>query len=197
MVFEANIIIYLQSIGEGWITFFKIITLLGSWLGFALTLMMIFFKNKKLSYTFFVTFLTAVLLNKGIKAIIARPRPYVSFQEILNLGNVGGYSMPSSHAMCAGIIATFILYAVISSYKKTERKRKNKIISISLTSIFVTLFALLICLSRMVLGAHYLTDVLVGLVEGVIISVVGILILKLILKKMKEKTYECNQNNNK
>ena len=45
---EIEIIYALQGAGEGWITFFKIFTLFGSWLGFAVALMPLFFKDRKL-----------------------------------------------------------------------------------------------------------------------------------------------------
>jgi len=49
MLFEAKIIEVLQAgTSEFWLYFFRIITIFGSWLGFALALLFIFFKNKKL-----------------------------------------------------------------------------------------------------------------------------------------------------
>ena len=110
---EIEIIYALQGAGEGWITFFRIFTLLGSWLGFAVALMPLFFKDRKLSFAYVATFVFSVLFNLALKAIIARPRPFDSFEDVINYAGADGYSMPSSHAMCGAIIATFLIYFLL------------------------------------------------------------------------------------
>lgn len=175
---EIEIIYALQGAGEGWITFFKIFTLFGSWLGFAVALMPLFFKDRKLSFAYVSTFLVSVLFNLALKAIIARPRPFDDFQGIINHAGADGYSMPSSHAMCGAIIATFLIYFLFGQTKNIWGRIFG--------TIGLILYSLLVAFSRMILGAHYLTDVAVGLIEGVLLAIIGIIVYNVICKKVEK-----------
>ncbi len=179
MQFEADLITFLQGSGEGWITFFKIVTLFASWLGFSIALAFIFFKDKKLSYLFFITFFVGLAVNIALKFIIARPRPFDSYDNILNLGNEQGYSMPSSHALCAGIIAVFIC---ITTFKSTKSKLTR-----SLSIVAMLLYYALIALSRMMLGVHYLTDVITGGIVGALLALLAFLLYNIFIRKMEKK----------
>ncbi len=179
MKFEAELITFLQGAGEGWITFFKIVTLFASWLGFAIALMVLYSKNKKLSYAFFITFFVGLAINIALKFIIARPRPFDSYSNILNLGNEDGYSMPSSHALCSAMISVFICYMTF----KASKNKFTRAISI----VAMLLYYALICISRMMLGVHYLTDVLAGGIVGTLLALVGILLYNIIIKKLENK----------
>ena len=111
MKFEADIIEFFQTnLTPTWITVFQIITLFGSFLGFILTFILLFIKNKKLSYIFAITFVVAQICNKILKLIIARDRPFEAYESIINYGNEDGFSMPSGHSMSAGLFATFLIY---------------------------------------------------------------------------------------
>jgi undecaprenyl-diphosphatase len=94
------------------------------------------------------------LLNKLLKYVFHRPRPHFT-DPILKLTS---YSFPSGHTM----IAT-VLYGVIAAYLFTQttdwRWRALSIASAAL------LIALVAC-SRIYLGAHYLSDVLGAMAEG-------------------------------
>lgn len=94
------------------------------------------------------------LLNKLLKYMFHRPRPHFE-DPILK---VTSYSFPSGHTM----IAT-VLYGVIAAYVFTQttdwRWRVLSIVSAAL------LIALVAC-SRIYLGAHYLSDVLGAMAEG-------------------------------
>lgn len=179
MQFEADLISFLQCGGEGWITFFKIVTLFASWLGFAVALAIIFFRDKKLSYLFFITFFVGLAINIALKFIIARPRPFDSYDNILNLGNEKGFSMPSSHALCAGMISVFICFVSF----KTTKNVFTKVISV----VAMLLYYALICISRMMLGVHYLTDVIVGGIVGSLLAVISILLYNIFMKKMEKR----------
>lgn len=175
---EIEIIYALQGAGEGWITFFKIFTLFGSWLGFAVALMPLFFKDRKLSFAYVATFVFSVLFNLALKAIIARPRPFDDFQGIINHAGADGYSMPSSHAMCGAIIATFLIYFLFGQTKNIWGR--------TFGMIGLSLYAILVAFSRMILGAHYLSDVAVGLIEGVLLAIIGIIVYNVICKKVEK-----------
>lgn len=94
------------------------------------------------------------LLNRLLKYWFHRPRPHFE-DPILKLTS---YSFPSGHTM----IAT-VLYGVIAAYVFTQtsdwRWRVLSIVSAAL------LIALVAC-SRIYLGAHYLSDVLGAMAEG-------------------------------
>ncbi len=192
MKFEADIIEFLQAgSNDFWLYFFKIVTLFGSWLGFALALLIVYFKKKSFSYAFFLTFGCGVGLNFILKNIIMRPRPFVTWEGIMNLGGVAGYSMPSGHSCSAMIIAVFISYLAI----KYAKNRWTKVC----VPIIMTLYFALIALSRIFLGAHYLTDVIAGGCEGLIVAIIGILLYNLVMKKRKinGKANKIESDNNK
>ena len=138
-----------------------------------------------------MTYAGGVGLNMVLKHIIMRPRPYVAWEAILNLGGSTGYSMPSGHANSAMIIAVFISYLAI----KHGKSKWTKVC----VPIIMSLYFATICLSRIFLGQHYLTDVIAGGCEGIIVALIGIMLYNLVLKKRKinGKTNKIESDNNK
>lgn len=178
MDFEVKLIEFLQANASvGWITFFQIVSMFGSYLGFFIVFVLLFIKKRKLSYAFAIAFIVASVINYILKQIIARDRPFVNNEVILNLDNESGFSMPSGHSMCAGLFATFLFYLII----KSSQKRMTKILG----GIAVSLFPILIALSRMVLGAHYLSDTIVGIIIGIIFAIISIMLYNIVMKKNK------------
>ncbi len=183
MLVEAKIIEFLQSNASvGWIAFFKNFTMLASILGLVVFAIIIFCKDKKLSFWFILTFGFVALFNLCIKYIFKRPRPFDSYDYIFNFGNEKGYSMPSSHSAIAGMITVFICYLAFK-YSKSIAIRV-------LTIIVMVLFTAMICLSRMVLGVHYLTDTIAGVAEGVLIGFASIKSYMEISKRIKVRPTE-------
>ncbi len=177
---EADIIIFLQSNASvGWITFFKFVTLFGSYLGFVIVFAILFIRQRRLSLVFAVTFVIASIVNHILKLIIMRERPFVENSQIINYGNEDGYSMPSGHSLCGGLFATFLFYHILTSSKLKSTQ--------VLGGIFCVIFPFVIAYSRMVLGAHYLSDTLVGIAVGVIFALVGIFFYHKYLRKIKFK----------
>ncbi|MEN4011399.1 MAG: phosphatase PAP2 family protein [Chloroflexota bacterium] len=105
-----------------------------------------------------VTLLTAVsggtLLNLILKSMFSRPRP--NFTNALY--HETSYSFPSGHTMTA-VFAYGIIAYLIASFVKNSKWR------VVLYAAAV-LLALVIGLSRIYLGVHYLTDVLGGWAAG-------------------------------
>jgi undecaprenyl-diphosphatase len=90
-----------------------------------------------------------VLIFKGLKNLVGRPRPFESWQGLTSLVPVPDrFSFPSGHTMTA-----FAVWAVLVAGVPT------------LGPFFLGL-ALLIGVSRVFLGMHYPTDVLVGALLG-------------------------------
>ena len=180
MDFEYDIIKFLQANATtGWITFFQIVTLFGSYLGLAITFIIVFIKNKKLSLALVATFAVAGVINHFIKALIGRARPFDTYNDIINYGNEDGFSLPSGHSLCAGIFATFLVYTL---FKTTKNKLDRTLGSLALGSLM-----LLIAFSRMVLGVHYLTDIIAGTILGILFAIVGIIVYNVVMKWMYKK----------
>jgi membrane-associated phospholipid phosphatase len=94
------------------------------------------------------------LLNLLLKYAVHRARP----QFADPLLSFSGYSFPSGHTMMASV-----LYGVIAAYACTETTGwSRRAIAIASASIMIALVAF----SRIYLGAHYLSDVLAALAEG-------------------------------
>ncbi|MFA6268961.1 MAG: phosphatase PAP2 family protein [archaeon] len=113
-------------------------------------------KEKK-SFTVASLILFTSFVSGALKMVIARPRP----EGILIMGNETSYSMPSGHSTIAG---AFSAYAWVSK----EIKKNLKYLIITL--------ALFVGVSRIYLGLHYLSDVLVGLLLG---AILGLFVFKL------------------
>lgn len=91
----------------------------------------------------------------ALKNIIARPRPPYEL-SVFELIHEYGMSMPSGHAQMAFMAAAVIGYF----YPKTR--------------IPLLIFAGLVALSRIGLGAHWILDVLVGAANGLLIAAVWV-----------------------
>lgn len=99
-----------------------------------------------------------VLNNLIIKNWVARIRPYEAIEGLkLIVGKATDYSFPSGHTGSAFALAVVVLMVM---------KRKYGIIALIL--------AFLMGLSRLYVGIHYPSDVLGGLVLGVITSVLSV-----------------------
>lgn len=178
MEFEIKIIEFLQANASvTWIRVFSILTMLGGVLGAVIASILVWKRSKGMAVVLFVTFLCASLINYILKIIISRPRPFEVSNNILNLGNESGYSFPSGHSVGAGVIVTFLLYALVSSGQGKGTKIAG--------GIAICLYPFLIAFTRMVLGVHYLTDTLAGILVGVAVGLCGIYFYKSLAKKIE------------
>lgn len=81
-------------------------------------------------------------------------------------------SFPSGHSTAVGFLYPFLMYLAFHS-KKLKSWQKNTIY------ISCILIILLVMLSRIILGVHYLSDVLAGASIGIMISWLAMLFYKL------------------
>jgi membrane-associated phospholipid phosphatase len=95
-----------------------------------------------------------MLLNRLLKYAFHRPRPHFT-DPILALTS---YSFPSGHTMAATV-----LYGVLAAMLVTKIKRPGFRVLVVLSA---SLLIALVGFSRMYLGAHYLSDVLGAIAEG-------------------------------
>lgn len=95
-----------------------------------------------------------MLLNKFLKYAFHRPRPHFD-DPILALTS---YSFPSGHTMAATV-----LYGVLAALLVTKIRRRSFRVVVILSASFLIA---LVGFSRMYLGAHYLSDVLGAIAEG-------------------------------
>ncbi|MDR1630835.1 MAG: phosphatase PAP2 family protein [Oscillospiraceae bacterium] len=117
-----------------------------------------------------------VVNNMVLKPIIARPRPfnYEPWKDFFVYPNIGfkkpgSLSFPSGHTSSSVACATVLLI-------------KHKKIGIP-----SAIYALLMGFSRIYLFDHYPTDVLGGLLVGIVYGLVGVLIVNLIYKAIEKK----------
>jgi len=96
-----------------------------------------------------------MLLNRILKYAFQRPRPHFD-DPLLSLTS---YSFPSGHTMTATV-----LYGVLAAYFFTTTPDWRRRMAIVFVAGFLIL---LVGFSRIYLGAHYLTDVLGAMAEGV------------------------------
>lgn len=112
-------------------------------------------KNQRLSLMVWTAALIGgLLLNMLIKEVFARPRPV--FADPIAVMN--SFSFPSGHAMLSlitiGMLAYFLWSRLATSYARI------------FAVFFGILLILLIGISRMALGVHYLSDVIAGYAAG-------------------------------
>ena len=130
--------------------------------------------NKRSGYVVGISFFFSALLVQGMKIIFRVPRPWMTDPNILVLGAetaATGYAFPSGHTQNAA--------AWLGALAITTKKRVLQIVFIIL--------ALLVGFSRLYLGVHFLSDVLVSLViSGIVVILVHKMLPKEFVSKKKE-----------
>ena len=138
-------------------------------IGFILTILFVcFLKQKKVAILIPCNLIVATLANQTLKAIFQRDRPFG-----YNLINASGFSFPSGHAMVSMAFYGLLIYIIYNLVK--NKTLRNILITLNVIII------LLIGLSRVYLGVHYLSDI----IAGFSISIIYLLLLTKILKKYK------------
>ena len=97
-----------------------------------------------------------MLLNVAVKHLVQRARPLFD-DPVLTLTS---YSFPSGHTAGATLFYGFVTAFLLSHAQ--ARPWRGGIVAVAVTMV------LLVGLSRIYLGAHYFTDVVAAMVEGVL-----------------------------
>ncbi|PYH26133.1 hypothetical protein US8_02761 [Bacillus altitudinis] len=115
----------------------------------------------------FLLYIAEKTVNHELKGLFARERP--AFDHLVNEIY---YSFPSGHSMNAATIYPFIAYLLIEMVPWLKKRQKA-------VYMVTGCYVLMIGISRMYIGVHYVTDVAGGFAIG--------LALFLICKKIDEK----------
>jgi membrane-associated phospholipid phosphatase len=112
-----------------------------------------------------------------LKEILARPRPAATYgSEILALSQAVTYALPSGHATKS--IALILPFILLVSHSKNLHKG---------IKIVIGLVAIGVCFSRIVLGAHYVSDILAGIGTALIGLPLSMMLANMLLRKMKQE----------
>lgn len=126
------------------------------WIILALVLLYKSKKLKQLMYIIPIAAIGSIINSLIIKPIIKRPRPFIQSDLIIPLVNEASFSMPSGHSMSSFLAATLLAY-YFPKYKYC---------------FFV--LATLIAFSRVYVGVHFTSDVIVGSIIGCLFAKIGL-----------------------
>jgi membrane-associated phospholipid phosphatase len=158
MGFELEFIKWLQGFRSGFLdVLFQLFTMLGEELVIIALLGFLYWcYDKKIGERVGITVFISLVLNSSIKTLFKRLRPFQVDSTIVNVRPQTsiGYAFPSGHTQGAATVFTATALWL---------KKKGFLIGA-----FVITF--LVAMSRMYIGVHYLTDVLVGAALGIGIS---------------------------
>ena len=149
----------MRSINSNFLTaLFKLITYLGNYyilliIDIIICLILVFkYKNYKLAFICLLNLCIAGMITHVLKLIILRPRPE------LMLIKERGYSFPSGHTLNSTALYGFLSYLGYKNFKK------KKYIPILIGGLII----LIVGFTRIYLNVHYLTDVIGGLIIGIV-----------------------------
>jgi len=129
---------------------------------------------------FFYTILSFALCGIAgdlLKEVFARPRPATTYgSEILALSQAASFSIPSGHTTKS--IALILPFIFLVSNSKIIHKGMK---------IIIGLIAVGVCFSRIILGAHYLSDVLAGIGTALIGLPLSMMFANKLLRRMKQE----------
>jgi len=172
---DSQSLLWIQdNLRQDWLTpIMQFITTLGDsgaiWIAFTI-IMLLNKKTRETGWMSFASLSTMLIINNLIiKNAVHRKRPYVVIQGLEFITKApSDYSFPSGHSACA-MAGACIMYKYLPKW----------------AGIPAMILAILICASRLYVGVHYPSDVLGGMILGIIFSMIGEDIVKFIYKRKK------------
>jgi undecaprenyl-diphosphatase len=136
----------------------RAITLLGKplWLGIAIAIGAVYVwsrGHRRLALYLVVTAIGGGLVDSAVKILVDRPRPEIDQP----LAYAFGKSFPSGHAMSSTVTYGALLLVFLPALT-----RRQRLVAVPAT----VMLLLLIGLSRLLLGVHFVSDVIAGYVLG-------------------------------
>ena len=155
-----SIMIFITSLGNGGML----------WIA-ATVLLMIPKKTRKVGLMSAIALLGSLIINNNlIKNLVQRPRPFRTFPELqIIIPTPSEFSFPSGHTS-----SSFAAAAVF--YRHLPKK-------LGVPSVVL---AGLIGFSRLYVGVHYPTDVIAGVIMGILLSYMAEFLVDFIGKKLKK-----------
>jgi undecaprenyl-diphosphatase len=127
-------------------------------------------KTRKVSAALLVTFGVAAAVVTILKNSVGRARPFVSLSGVSALyGTPTGFSFPSGHATGSFCFAGFIVGIAIRLARENHARKRDAMLG----ALSAIAFAIVVSISRIYLGAHFPSDVLVGALIGFVIGMAG------------------------
>jgi undecaprenyl-diphosphatase len=127
-------------------------------------------KTRKVSAALLVTFGVAALVVTVLKNSVGRARPFLALSGVTPLyGTPTGFSFPSGHATGSFCFAGFVVGMAIRIARENPARRRDAVLSAAGALAFATI----VSISRVYLGAHFPSDVLVGALIGFVIGICG------------------------
>lgn len=185
---EIEIVKSVQSIANNFFdVFFRVVTYAGSFFAFLfVVLLFLLFCDKRYTIFMAISFVVFWGMSEIAKLIIARPRPFAVSTDIIQKVSASNFSMPSGHSFAV----TFLIGMIVYYLFKNAKSKSVKIISVTVLPIL----GLLVGLSRIYLGVHFLTDVLAGFTYGIVCAILSIILYKKIISKSNKKDAYGTQN---
>lgn len=157
--FELEFLKWLEGLRTSFLnTVFEGITVLGEETLIILLVVALWFAfDKKLAQQVFFVTATSLSVNGIIKNFAKVPRPFTKGISCVRLDTATGYAFPSGHTQG---------FATWSSFFAAKFKK-------AWLSILVAILVAAVAISRLYLGAHYPSDVIIGIALGTGIAVLG------------------------
>lgn len=112
-------------------------------------------KVRQMGFEILVTLIISQSIVYSLKMILSRERPYKIIEHLNTFGiEMKNYSFPSGHTSASFSIATIVS------------------LNYSELAVYIFILAAVVSISRIYLGVHYPTDVLAGIILGVLTSYV-------------------------
>lgn len=166
---DETVVLFFQGLRcEELTVFFSIFIPSETWTFTAIVLVLFSFLRSGVLRVPVISFMVALISSdfcyRAIKAVVHRPRPFMAMHEVVPLISVPGFSFPSGHATVAMAGAMVIAH----HFPKSR--------------VPVGVLVLLVVVSRVYFGVHYLSDVLGGMALGAVLGWLSLVVERGILK---------------